>query len=90
MTCDFTPFSNNIPVISGRWADDNESLCATEPRLRLGRFSLVQGKISRPALKPLSYRGSYGECYAMQDMFFYYYLFTYFFFEGVGGIFQSI
>ena len=70
MTCDYTPFFNNIQVISGRWADDNESLCATEPRLRLGRFSLVQGKINRPALKPLSYRGSYGECYAMQDMFF--------------------
>ena len=27
-------------VISGRWADDNERLCAMELRLRLRRFRL--------------------------------------------------
>ena len=30
MTWDFTSF-NSIPVISGRWEDDNERLCAMEP-----------------------------------------------------------
>ena len=34
---DYVPF-NSIPVISGRWADDNERLCAMELRLRLRRF----------------------------------------------------
>ena len=29
---------NSVSVISGRWADDNERLCAMEPRLRLKRF----------------------------------------------------
>ena len=38
---------NSISVISGRWADDNERLCAIEPRLRLRRFRLKQG--SNPA-----------------------------------------
>ena len=28
---------NSTPVIPGRWADDNESLCAMEPRLRVKR-----------------------------------------------------
>ena len=28
---------NNISIISGRWADDNERLCAMEPRLQLER-----------------------------------------------------
>ena len=35
MTCDFTSFFNNVSVISGRWADDYERLCAMEPPLRL-------------------------------------------------------
>ena len=34
---------NSISVISGPWADDNERLCAMEPRLRLGRFRLEWG-----------------------------------------------
>ena len=29
--------------ISGRWADDNERLCAMEPSLRLRRFPFGQG-----------------------------------------------
>ena len=28
MTCDFTSFFNSISVISGRFLDDNERLCA--------------------------------------------------------------
>ena len=34
---------NSISVISGRWADDNERLCAMEPRLRLKRSSPQAG-----------------------------------------------
>ena len=30
---------NSVSVISGRWADDNERLCAIEPRSRLKRSS---------------------------------------------------
>ena len=30
---------NSISVISGRWADDNERLCAMEPCLRLKKSS---------------------------------------------------
>ena len=30
---------NSISVISGRWADENERLCAMEPRLRVKRSS---------------------------------------------------
>ena len=30
---------NSISVISGRWADDNDRLCAMELRLRLKRSS---------------------------------------------------
>ena len=37
MTCDFTS------VILGQWEDDNERLCAMEPRLRLNRSSLQAG-----------------------------------------------
>ena len=36
------PFTN-ISVISERWADDNERLCAVEPRLRLKRSSPQAG-----------------------------------------------
>ena len=36
MTCDLTSFSM---VISGRWADDNERLCAVELCLRLAKSS---------------------------------------------------
>ena len=41
----YVPF-NNISVISGQWADDNERLCAIEPHLRLRRFCLKQGSNS--------------------------------------------
>ena len=39
---------NSISVISGRWADDNERLCAMEPRLRVRRFRLERGSNSGP------------------------------------------
>ena len=39
---------NSISVISGKWADDNERLCATEPRLRLRRFRLKRGSSPGP------------------------------------------
>ena len=39
---------NSVSVISGRWADDNERLCAMEPRLRLRRFHLKRGSKSGP------------------------------------------
>ena len=35
---------NSVSVISGRWTDDNERLCAMGPRLRLKR-SLPQAEI---------------------------------------------
>ena len=35
---------NSISVISGRWAGDNERLCAMEPRLRLKRSSPQAGE----------------------------------------------
>ena len=43
----YVPF-NSIPVISGRWADNNKRLCVMEPRLRLRRFRLERGLNSRP------------------------------------------
>ena len=48
MTCDFTSFPTWISVIPGRWANDNERLCAMERRLRLRRFRLEQGSNSEP------------------------------------------
>ena len=39
---------NSISVISGRWVDANERLCAMKPRLRLRRFRLEQGPNSGP------------------------------------------
>ena len=56
---------NSVSVISGRWEVDNDRLCAMELRLWLRRFRLGRGSnsvrlISRLALNPLSYRGSYG------------------------------
>ena len=62
MTCDFTSFST-VFQSSGQWADDNEMLCAMEPRLWLRRFHVERGSnsdryISRPALNLLSYWGS--------------------------------
>ena len=39
---------NSISVISGRLADDNERLCAMEPRLRLRRFCPEQGSNPQP------------------------------------------
>ena len=41
---------NSISVISGRWAGDNERLCAMEPRLRLNKSP------SQTGLEPESYR----------------------------------
>ena len=38
----FVPF-NNVSVISGRWADDNERLFAMEPRSRLRILRLQRG-----------------------------------------------
>ena len=43
----YVPF-NSISVISGRWADDYERLCAMEPRLRLRRFRLGRGSKPGP------------------------------------------
>ena len=40
MDCNFYVFFNSISVISGRWTDDNEWMCAMESRLRLRRFRL--------------------------------------------------
>ena len=37
---------NSISVISGRWANGNERLCAMEPRLRLRRVRLERGSNS--------------------------------------------
>ena len=39
---------NSVSVISGRWPDDNERLCAMEPHLRLRRFRLERGSNSGP------------------------------------------
>ena len=39
---------NSISVISGRRADDNDRICAMEPRLRLRRFRLERGSNSGP------------------------------------------
>ena len=36
----------DIQVISARWADDNERLCAMEARLQLRRFRLEQSSNS--------------------------------------------
>ena len=46
MTCDFTSFFNSNSVISGRYLDDNERLCAMELGLRLRRFHLECGSNS--------------------------------------------
>ena len=48
MALDFYVLFNSISVIAGQWADDNERLCAREPRLRLSRFLLEWGLNSRP------------------------------------------
>ena len=45
MICDHVHF-NSISVTSGRWANDNERLCAIEPRLRLRRVRLERGSNS--------------------------------------------
>ena len=44
----FNVLFNSISVISGRWVDDNERLCAMEPLLRLRRFCLEQDSSSGP------------------------------------------
>ena len=41
---------NSISVISGRWADGNEMLCAMELRLQLRRFRLKRGSNSGSTL----------------------------------------
>ena len=48
MTCDFMSFTTVFSVISGQCADDNERLCAMEPRLRLRRFRLERGSNPGP------------------------------------------
>ena len=45
--CDFTSFQQYFSV-SGRWADDNERLCAMELSSQLRRFRLEQGSNSEP------------------------------------------
>ena len=52
---------NNITVISGRWTDDNEMLCAMEPCLQLKSSPPQEGLepgIRTQALSLLSYRGA--------------------------------
>ena len=39
---------NSISVILGLWTNCNKSLCAMEPRLRLGKFHYKRGSNSRP------------------------------------------
>ena len=46
---------NSISVISGRWANDKERLCAMELCLRLRRFHLERGS----NLGPFSYQKYY-------------------------------
>ena len=41
---------NSISVISGRWLDFTERLCAREPHLRLERFLIPVPLDKRPAL----------------------------------------
>ena len=55
MTCDFTSFFNSVSVISGRWADDYERLCAMEPRLRLKR-SLPQAGLELTTARSVGQR----------------------------------
>ena len=40
----FYVFFNRISVISGRWADDNDRLCAMETILGLRRFRLERAR----------------------------------------------
>ena len=39
---------NSMSVISGRRAEENDLLCAMEPRLRLRRFRLERGSNPEP------------------------------------------
>ena len=53
----FNVLSNSISVISGRWADNNERLCAMESRLqllinRLGGLSLPKKHVVRLTDRP--------------------------------------
>ena len=45
----FNAFFNGVSVISGRSKDDNESLCAVEPRSRFERFLPPAGRESKTA-----------------------------------------
>ena len=49
---------NGISVISGRWADDNERLCAMIPGLRLRRVRLERG-IKPGTARPVGQRLTY-------------------------------
>ena len=62
----FYVLSNSISVILGRWADNNERLCAMEPRLqllinRLGGLSLPKKRVvsltDRPDMIIVVYHG---------------------------------
>ena len=44
----FDVLFNSISVISERWADDNEIMCAMELRSRLRRFRLERGSNPNP------------------------------------------
>ena len=57
MTCDFTSFQQ-FSVISGRWARDNERLCALEPRLPLKR-STPQARLEPVAAESVGQRLTY-------------------------------
>ena len=48
MTCDFTSFSTVFHSNQDNGPDDNERLCAVEPRLRLRRIRLEWGLDSGP------------------------------------------
>ena len=41
---------NSVSIISGRWADDIERLCALEPRLQLRGFRFERGSNPGPLL----------------------------------------
>ena len=47
---------NNILVVSGRWADDDERMCAMGSRLRLRKFRLVRGSNPRPTARSVGQR----------------------------------
>ena len=63
MTCDFKSFSTTS-LISGLWLGDNEAACNGTPFTIERKFASGGARtryrwVSRPALNPLSYRGSF-------------------------------